>query len=236
MRVASQLREGGMVSRERLCRMQAVLDHRQPDMTVIMAGVHKEHNVSAVLRTADAVGVLEVHGFGTQSVPALKRTAHAGVGQRVRLHHNPRIADGCRSLRQAGLRIVATALAPGARDFRELDYTRPFALMLGAELEGVPDEGLAQADEVVTIPMLGLTDSLNVSVAAAVILYEAQRQRLQAGLFDCRRLDSATCERLLFEWLHPRMARLCLRRGYSYPALDADGDLLHAPGQPAPQE
>lgn len=214
--------------------MQAVLDHRQPDMTVIMAGVHKEHNVSAVLRTADAVGVLEVHGLGAHSVPALKRTAHAGVGQRVRLHHDSCIGEGCRALRQAGFRIIATALAPQTRDFRELDYTGPFALMLGAELEGVPAEGLAQADEVITIPMLGLSDSLNVSVAAAVILYEAQRQRLQAGLYGARRLDAVRCQRLLFEWLHPRMARLCQRRGYPYPTLDEDGDLLHAPGRPPP--
>jgi len=224
------------VSRERLRRMQTVLDRRQPDMTVIMAGVHKEHNLSAVLRTADAVGVLEVHAMGAHSVPALKRTAHAGVGKRVQLRHEPRIADGCEKLRQAGFRILATALTPQALDFRELDYTGPFALMLGAELEGVPEEGLAQADAIITIPMMGLSDSLNVSVAAAVILYEAQRQRLQAGLYATRRLQPEVCAQLLFEWLHPRMARFCRQGGYPYPGLDEDGDLLHAPGEAAAQE
>lgn len=213
----------------RLQRMCAVLDRRQPDLGVIMAGVHKEHNVSAVLRTADAVGVLEVHSMDAVSAPALRRTAHAGVGRRVALHHHEDVEAGCARLREQGMRLYATVLSADAVDFRAVDYTGPCAIMLGAELHGVPPRAAAQADGHLTIPMMGLAESLNVSVAAAVILYEAQRQRLAAGLYDRCRLDPERYRRLLFEWMHPRIARYCRQHGLDYPEMDDDGDLAGPP-------
>jgi tRNA (guanosine-2'-O-)-methyltransferase len=98
--------------------------------------------------------------------------------------------------------------------------------MLGNELDGLTDAALDAADTVVRIPMLGAVASLNVSVAAALILYEAQRQRLEAGAYDESRLDRDVARRTLFEWAYPRIARLCRRRGVPYPELGPDGELL----------
>jgi len=110
--------------------------------------------------------------------------------------------------------------------FREADYTRPTAFLLGNEDLGLSPEALAVADERVAIPMTGLGTSLNVSVAAALLLFEAQRQRQAAGLYTTCRLDRETYERTLFEWTQPQVAAHCRRLGAPYPALDGDGEIV----------
>lgn len=117
--------------------------------------------------------------------------------------------------------------APGrATPFREADYTRPTALLLGNEDLGLSPQALAAADERVSIPMSGLGTSLNVSVAAALLLFEAQRQRTAAGLYSASRLDQEIYDRTLFEWAHPKVAAHCRRRDVPYPALDDDGEIV----------
>jgi tRNA (guanosine-2'-O-)-methyltransferase len=110
-----------------------------------------------------------------------------------------------------------------------VDYTLPTALLLGPENEGLSPDAVAAADRVVRIPMVGAVTSLNVSVAAAIILYEAQRQRLAAGLYDESRLDPDLARTTLFEWAYPRIASLCRRRRVEYPRLGSDGELLDEP-------
>ena len=110
-------------------------------------------------------------------------------------------------------------------DFRQLDYTQPTALVLGTELFGVSDTALSFVDRQISIPMMGVSQSLNVSVACAVVLYEAQRQRQAAGMYDQCRLDDETLAEQRFEWLHPVLADYCQRHRLQYPALDESGDL-----------
>ena len=105
-----------------------------------------------------------------------------------------------------------------------MDYTRPTALLMGAELYGVSDTGLDLADEHLTIPMMGMVHSLNVSVATALLLYEAQKQRFAAGMYDECRLDPAAFQRILFRWTHPVLARHLDAQGTPYPTLDDHGD------------
>ncbi len=213
---------------KRLQMLQRVLDQRQPDLTVAMAGVHKEHNVSAVLRSCDAVGVWEAHSLGQEGRLTIRRTAAGGVQRRVGLRQHADIAEGCAFLKQQGFALYAAHWSERAVDFRSVDYTRPVAILLGRELEGMPREAAVAADSHITIPMLGLVESLNVSVAAAVILYEAQRQREAAGLYRRRRLDDMTWRRTLFEWIQPRIARYCREQGLPYPELDDDGHVVRA--------
>jgi tRNA (guanosine-2'-O-)-methyltransferase len=110
-------------------------------------------------------------------------------------------------------------------DFREVDYTLPTAVLLGAELFGVSAGALEEADVRIGIPMMGMARSLNVSVAAALVLYEAQRQREKAGLYDRCRLDAPRQAALLFEWTHPKLARTLRETGQTYPELDESGDI-----------
>ena len=104
------------------------------------------------------------------------------------------------------------------------------ALVLGTELFGVSDTTLSYVDQQINIPMMGVSQSLNVSVACAVVLYEAQRQRQAAGMYDNCRLDDETLARQRFEWLHPVLADYCQRHELDYPPLSEAGELA----QPMP--
>jgi len=98
--------------------------------------------------------------------------------------------------------------------------------MVGAELDGLSEQGLALADETVMIPMAGMVRSLNVSVATALLLFEAFRQREERRLYDESRLPKEEFDRVLFEWAYPEMAEILRRKGEPYPSLSPDGDIL----------
>ncbi|MDN5872506.1 MAG: tRNA (guanosine(18)-2'-O)-methyltransferase TrmH [Nitrococcus sp.] len=209
--------------------MRAVLERRQPDLRVLLDQVNKPHNLSAILRTCDAVGVLQAHAVWPHGTPAVHRHSSAGVGKWVNLVAHPDVRSAVRALRGEGLRVYAAHPGQRAIDYRQVDYTLPCAVLMGAELWGVSEEGVRLADELIAIPMLGLGVSVNVSVATAVILYEAQRQRLAQGMYNSPRLDAQTRRRMLFEWLQPRIARQCRERGQSYPEIDEAGHLMKPP-------
>ena len=136
------------------------------------------------------------------------------------------LASACRFLRDRGFQLVAAHLSEASEDYRDIDYTRPTALVVGTELFGVSEEALALSDRQVMIPMKGMTQSLNVSVACAIVLYEAMRQREAAGLYGRERLERGILEAQRFEWMHPVVAAFCRERGLDYPELDENGDII----------
>jgi len=213
---------------ERFHRLVQVLSRRQPDLTVLMEMVNKPHNFSAILRSCDAVGVLEAHVVWpeTELEVELHHATSAGTRKWVRVTPHPDVGRAVAHLRARGFRIVAAHPSAEARDYRDVDFTRPTALLLGAELLGVSREALAAADEHVVIPMLGMVHSLNVSVAAALLLYEAQRQRAAAGMYERCRLEPETFRRTLFGWAHPLIAAKLDAAGSPYPSLDDDGEIV----------
>jgi len=213
---------------DRFQRLRQTLDRRQPDLTVLLDNVHKAHNLSAILRTCDATGVLAAHAVNDRVRIRAHHDVSSGSGKWVDIHTHPNLDTAVQVVRGQGMQLLAAHLSERAVDFRSIDYSRPTAILLGAELEGVSPQALACADEHIIIPMYGLVASLNVSVAAAVILFEAQRQRQGAGLYDHCRLDRSTYDRLLFEWAHPDLASFYRRKGVSYPALSPDGDVVEA--------
>ncbi len=208
---------------ERFARIRRVIDRRQPDLTVLMDGVHKPHNLAAIARSCDAVGVGELHAVGPGARPRLTQKAAGGVGRWVSVRHHRGAVEAVNHLRSAGLRIFAAHVDPQAHDFREIDYTRPTAIAVGAELEGISASLLEHVDGIVHIPLLGMVESLNVSVATALMLFEAQRQRLAAGFYDKPRLPPDVRDRLLFELAWPRLAAALRRAGRPYPRLGDDG-------------
>ncbi len=210
----------------RFRRLQMVLDRRQPDLTVLMERVNKPHNFSAILRNCDAVGVLEAHAVPAEGGLTLHHETSGGTSKWVRVHRHPEELVAIRTLQEAGHQVVAAHPDDDAIDFRKVDFTLPTAILLGAELEGVSAEARKAADLAVRIPMVGMAGSLNVSVAAALLLYEAFAQRESAGLYERSRLDPERRKRLLFEWAYPRLARALRKRGESYPALGQDGEIL----------
>lgn len=215
---------------ERFHRIRRVLDRRQPDLTLLAERVHKPRNLSAILRTCDAVGLLEVHAVPAEDGLSLDDEISASAAKWISVRRHGSVDEAVEHLRKSKHRIVAAHPTPDAADYREVDYTAPTVLLVGTELYGVSDRALELADRTVTIPMEGMIRSLNVSVATALLLYEARRQREAAGLYDDPRLEPERRRRLLFEWSYPRLARIYRVRDEPYPALGPDGDILDQAG------
>jgi len=209
--------------------LRQALERRQPDLTVVADWVHKPHNVAALMRTCDAVGVYEIHAVGSRGSFTRPLGISGGTAPWVRVRNHADIRPAVRELKDSGFQIVAAHFSDRSQDYREPDYTRPTALLLGAELSGVSDTAAELADVHAVIPMRGLVASLNVSVAAALFLYEAARQREAAGLYGHSRLTPEAFARALFEWCYPDIAARCRARGVDYPPLTADGELAANP-------
>ena len=216
-----------MSTPKRYHRVRAVLDRRQPDLTVLLEDVQIPRNFAALLRTCDAVGVLEAHAVWRQRGQLkISRPASGGTRKWVPVRKHKDLDGAVAQLKERGFRILAAHPAERAVDYREVDYTLPTAVLLGQEETGVTPRAVELADELVVIPMMGMGLSLNVSVAAALILFEAQRQRAAAGLYDRLRLDPEVRDRLLFEWTYPVLARLCRKKKADYPRLGPEGEIL----------
>jgi tRNA (guanosine-2'-O-)-methyltransferase len=214
---------------ERFAKLQHALDRRQPDLTVLLDSVNKSHNFSAIIRTADAVGIQRLHAVSADD--SLRRHHLTSGGTKhwvaVTVHRSTKAA--VTALRAEGWRLVAAHGGEKTRDYRDVDYTGKVALMVGAELVGLSDAAIAVADERIAIPMHGLGASLNVAVAVGVILAEAERQRLAAGFYAQSRLTADERQRTLFEWSYPDIAERCRQHGRPYPPLTADGRLASNP-------
>ena len=196
---------------------------------MLTENVHKSHNIAAVLRTADAVGIYEIHAVSEQGEVRRHHMVSGGSGKWVSLELHDDTPAAVSHLRERGFSIVAAHPSEDARDYRRLDYTRKMAILLGAEVDGISEAAKNLVDDFVSIPMEGMVASLNVSVAAALILYEARRQREAAGMYKECRLAPDLYARTLFEWAYPDLARRCRGKGLPYPPLTDDGDLLENP-------
>lgn len=185
-------------------RLRQVLERRQPDLTVVLEDIHDVHNASAVLRTADATGVLTVHLVYTDELPperAFSRVAGAGASKWIELVWHESIEACYAALHADGYSIYATALHAESVSLYDVDYTGKVALVFGNEQRGVSEAAIAGADGAILIPMVGVVESLNISVACSVTLYEAMRQRLAAGCYSEPRLEAETLETLHQDWL-----------------------------------
>jgi len=185
-------------------RLRSVLSRRQPDLVVVLENVFDAHNASAVLRSCDAVGVLEVHlVYDIEEPPesVFARTTSSGTAKWIDIHRHESIEDCYAALRAKELTILVTALRTDSQRLYDSDLASPVALIFGNEQRGASEEAVALADGTIYIPMLGVVESLNISVACAVTLYEALRQRQDAGLYDTPRLSDDELESRLGAWL-----------------------------------
>jgi tRNA (guanosine-2'-O-)-methyltransferase len=207
-------------------KVDTVLAQRQPDLTVLAERLHKPRNFSAIIRSCDSVGINQVHAVPGDDGLAIHWNTSQGAEKWVSVQAHDNLEAACSHLHANGFQLVAAHLSDDAVDYRDIDYTLPTALVVGTELFGVSEEALALADRQLMIPMKGMTQSLNVSVACAIVLYEAMRQREAAGLYGQRQLDPETRDRQRFEWLHPAVTRFCQERGMDYPELDEEGNVV----------
>jgi tRNA (guanosine-2'-O-)-methyltransferase len=187
---------------ERRARLLAVLNKRQSDLTVVLENVFDPHNISAVMRTCDAVGVQEVYVLNTK-IPRHKKFGARSSSSAAKWLSVYQFTDAeaCfNALRQKYDRILTTHLSSDAINLYDIDFTGRIALVFGNEHAGVSDEIRAMADGNFIIPQVGIIKSLNISVACAVTLYEAQRQKKLAGHYDKCRIPEGQLNELLNKW------------------------------------
>ncbi len=191
---------------ERKDKLLAVLSKRQPDITVVLENVFDPHNISAVMRTCDAVGVQEIYILNTK-IPRHKKwgaRSSSSAAKWLTVHQYDKADDCFSSLRKRYSKILTTHLSSDAVGLYEIDMTEPIALVFGNEHSGVSDEIRALADGNFVIPQVGIICSLNISVACAVTLYEAFRQKNKAGHYNRDDLDSVMKQQLFQEWSYRR--------------------------------
>ncbi len=186
---------------KRLAKIESVIRARQHSLTVVFENIHDPHNVSAMLRTCDAVGVPNVSLiYSIEKFPRISRISSASANKWITRENFKNVSDCYSSLRKKGFKIFASALTEGSKYLYDLDFTGKSAVVLGNEHRGVSIEAAEQADEIFHIPMNGMVQSLNVSVANAVILYEIFRQRFKLGMYPSKDLSEIEIEKQIDEW------------------------------------
>lgn len=213
---------------ERYLKLRKTLDRRQPDLTIIAEQIHKPRNIAALVRTGDAVGMHELHMVWPWDKHRPYSGTAMGSDRWVNIVRHDSMLSGIDVLHRQGFKVFAAHLSDTAVDFRKVDYTQPCAILLGNEKQGVSEAAASAVDEHIVIPMMGMVESFNVSVAAAIILSEAQRQRRDAGMYDQPRLDEAEYWETFFRWAHPSVAKFCHDKKIAYPKINQeDGEIIN---------
>ncbi len=194
-----------MSTERRLERIDEILLRKQPALQVMLDNVHSSQNLSAIIRSCDAVGVLDIY-YSTKENESLRihKTITQGAHRwthRYRMEDKHKVAF-LEQKKAQGFQVVVTHLEERAVSFRQIDYTKPTLLVMGNEKDGVSADIVEMADAVINIPMQGMVQSLNVSVATALILYEAERQLENAGRYDTPLLSVEKREKIKDAWVY----------------------------------
>lgn len=187
---------------ERKAKLIDVLNKRQTDLTIVLENVFDPHNISAVMRTCDAVGVQEIHVLNTK-IPRHKKwgsRSSSSAAKWLTIHQYDDTEECFRQLRKRYSKILTTYLDSQATTLHEIDFTKSIALVFGNEHDGVSGEARSLADGNFIIPQAGIIRSLNISVACAVTLYEAFRQKNLAGHYNQCKLNDVILKELLEKW------------------------------------
>ena len=187
---------------ERREKLQAVLGKRQNDITIVLENVFDPHNISAVMRTCDAVGVQELYVLNTK-IPRHKKwgaKSSSSAAKWLTVYQFENAEECFSELKKKYSKILTTHLSSDALNLYEIDLTQPVALVFGNEHSGVSEEIRNLADGNFIIPQAGIIRSLNISVACAVTLYEAYRQKTLAGHYDKAKLNGDVLKDLMDKW------------------------------------
>jgi tRNA (guanosine-2'-O-)-methyltransferase len=188
-------------SEKRLNKLTAVAKARQHTLRLVLENVHDPHNVSAVFRTCDAAGIPKVSLlYYLEKFPGIGKKTSASAFKWIEKEKHTDVKECYDNLRASGFKIYASSLGEGTKSLYDINMTEKCAVVLGNEHRGVSLEAADMADEKLYIPMFGMVQSLNISVAAAVIIYEALRQRLAKGMYNVSDLDKEELDKLIDKW------------------------------------
>ena len=211
----------------RFKRIKNVLNCRMKNLSVLVEAVNKPHNLSAILRTCDAAGVFEANFICEKDKVKTFNSTAQGSQKWVKLNNHETIISAVSELKKKGFKLYGTTLNERSTDYRNFDYSENTCFVLGAEKWGLSDQLISKVDESIFIPMSGMVQSLNVSVAASILLFEAIRQRESKGLLPLNGegLSAEEYEKTLFEWSYPELGTIYRKSGNKYPTLNQYGEI-----------
>ena len=209
-------------------RIKNVLNCRMKNLSVLVEAVNKPHNLSAILRTCDAAGVFEANFICEKDKVKTFNSTAQGSQKWVKLNNHETIISAVSELKKKGFKLYGTTLNEKSTDYRNFDYSENTCFVLGAEKWGLSDQLISKVDESIFIPMSGMVQSLNVSVAASILLFEAIRQRESKGLLPLNGegLSAEEYEKTLFEWSYPELGSIYRKSGNKYPTLNQYGEII----------
>ena len=186
---------------KRIEKLTKVIKFRQPSLKIVLENIHDRHNVSAIFRTCDAAGIPKVSLiYNVEKFPRIGEKSSASAFKWVEKDKFKTVEECYAALRKDGYKILASAISENAVSVYEIDFTKKCAIVIGNENRGLSFEAIEQADLQFKIPMFGMVQSLNVSVSAAIVVYEALRQRIKSHKFDKSELSEKQIADMLNLW------------------------------------
>jgi len=187
---------------KRVEKIKWVLSRRQPSLRVIIENIHDPHNVSAIFRTCDAAGIPKVSlVYNIEKFPKIGKKSSASAYKWIEREKFKSIEECYTQLKKEKFKIYASSLNSHSKNLYELDFTQKTAIIFGNEHRGLSKEAEELADETFFIPMYGMVQSLNVSVSAAITIYEALRQRSLKGLYEKSEFSQKELQKLIDGWI-----------------------------------
>tara|TARA_B100001540_G_scaffold29016_1_gene24815 strand:+ start:331 stop:924 length:594 start_codon:yes stop_codon:yes gene_type:complete len=191
-----------MASDERIERLRKVLQNRQLDLKVILEDIHDPHNVSAIYRSCEAAGVMDIILlYINEEFPDFKFKSSASACKWIDIHKYSNPQEIIPKLKDQGYQVYSLVLDENAKTIYDVDWTKPSTIIIGNEHRGVSSGVQKISTQNLYIPMKGIIESLNVSVATAVTLYEAFRQREISQKYPNKSIDSKWLEKKLSNWI-----------------------------------
>jgi len=185
----------------RIKKIKRVISARQHSLKIIIENIHDPHNVSAIFRTCDAAGIPKVSLiYNLEPFPKIGKKSSASAFKWIEKEKFKSVKDCYQTIKDDGFKIYASSLSDDAENIYKLDLTKKVAIVFGNEHRGLSDDAIEFADKKFLIPMYGMVQSLNVSVSAAVVIYEALRQRKAKGMYDKSELSKKLLDELINEW------------------------------------
>lgn len=194
------------MTEKRLNKFREVVSKRQKYLTLVLENLHDPHNVSAILRTAESVGIDKVHLIynGEEKFPRISKVSSASAKKWVEVAKYDSVKKCFADLKKQRYKIYSTYMGESKKNLSlyDIDLTKRIALVFGNEHRGVSEEAKKLSDKNFLIPMVGMVQSLNVSVSVAVCIYEAMRQRMDAGMYEKSAYTAKELKQKLTEYLN----------------------------------
>jgi tRNA (guanosine-2'-O-)-methyltransferase len=193
------------LSEKRTNKIISVIKSRQKSLHVVLENIHDPHNVSAIFRTCDSVGVGKVSlVYNVEPFPKIGKKSSASAYKWVEKEKYKNVKDCFDALKKNGYKILVSSISSDSKSIYDLDFTQKTAIVFGNEHRGVSEEAEDLADDKFIIPMFGMVQSLNVSVAAAICLYEALRQRTIKGMYDKSEFSEEELNSKIENWINKK--------------------------------